>query len=120
MSNAAFTLPQPDANDGGPYTLFGQARAKPGQEDALETALLALVAPTRQEPGALEYHVHRDRTDPTLFVFYEAWESLDHLKTHLEQPYIVDFLTRRTDYLDGEMDVKWLKMASDYPIARRA
>ncbi|MDQ0321983.1 quinol monooxygenase YgiN, partial [Pararhizobium capsulatum DSM 1112] len=75
---------------------------------------------TRQEPGALEYHVHRDRADPGLFVFYEAWQSLAHLKTHLAQPYIVDFLTRRAEYLDGEMEVKWLKMKSTYPVTRGA
>jgi quinol monooxygenase YgiN len=101
-----------------PYTLVGQARAKPGREDALEKALLALVPPTRQEAGALEYHVHKDRADPGLFVFYEAWETLDHLKIHLEQPHIVDFLARHNDYVDGEMQVTWLKMASAYPATR--
>ncbi|WP_083198273.1 putative quinol monooxygenase [Pararhizobium polonicum] len=114
MSNADFTLPEPDADDVAPYTLVGQARARPGQEDALERVLLSLVAPTRREAGALEYHVHRDRADPCLFVFYEAWQSLGHLKAHLQQPYIIDFLSRRMDYLAEDMDVRWLKMASSY------
>jgi quinol monooxygenase YgiN len=114
MSNEAFTLPHPAEHDRSPYTLVGQARAKPGKADALEALLLSLVAPTRRESGALEYHVHRDRTDDGLFVFYEAWQSLDHLKTHLQQPYIVDFLARRMEYLSQEMDVRWLRMASPY------
>jgi Antibiotic biosynthesis monooxygenase len=40
--------------------MSGTARAKPGQGKALEERLLALVAPTRREPGVLAYHVHRD------------------------------------------------------------
>ena len=115
MSNAAFALPEPDAEESGPYALVGTARAKSGQADALEAALLDLVAPTRLEDGALEYHVHRDRADTDLFFFFEAWASLDHLKAHLEQPYIQDYLSKRTNYLDGDMQVNWLKMASPYP-----
>ena len=72
MSNAAFALPEPDAEENGPYALVGTARAKSGQADALEAALLDLVAPTRLEDGALEYHVHRDRADTDLFFFFEA------------------------------------------------
>lgn len=115
MSNAAFTLPEPDADENAPYALVGTARARPGKADALEAALLALVAPTREEDGALEYHVHRDRADRDLFVFFEAWATLAHLKAHLDQPYILDYLSKRTEYLDGEMQVNWLRMASPYP-----
>lgn len=115
MSNEAFVLPAPEANETGPYAVVGQARAKPGQGDALEAALLALVEPTRLEAGALEYHVHRDRADPDLFIFYEAWESIDHLKVHLVQPYIVAFLAGRMRYLAEEMQTQWVRMASDYP-----
>jgi quinol monooxygenase YgiN len=118
MSNAAFSLPEPDPGETGAYSLVGQARAKPGQGDTLEAALLALVEPTRREAGALQYHVHRDRADPDLFVFYEAWQSLDHLKAHLEQPYVTDYLARRMDYLAEDMTVRWLKMASPYPVIR--
>lgn len=114
MSNEAFSLPEPDTGDLSPYALVGQARAKPGKGDALEAVLLALVEPTRLEQGALAYHVHRDRADPDLFVFYEAWASIGHLKAHLLQPYITDYLNRRMDFLDGDMDVRWLKMASPY------
>jgi quinol monooxygenase YgiN len=114
MSNTAFSLPEPDLAEAGPYALVGEARAKPGKADALEAVLVSLVSPTRLEDGALEYHVHRDRHDPDLFVFYEAWESKEKLIQHLQQPYIIDFLAGRHDYLAAEMTVRWLKMASSY------
>ena len=114
MSSPAFNLPSPDRNDTGPYALAGQARAKPGKADALEAALIALVGPTREEDGVLQYHVHRDRADPDLFVFYEVWESVAHLEAHLLQPYVQDFLATRHMLLEGDMDVRWLRMASPY------
>ena len=115
MSSPAFTLPAQGTDETGPYALAGQARAKAGMADVLEAALLALVEPTRAEDGVLQYHVHRDRADPDLFVFYEVWTSTAHLEAHLSQPYVVDFLAKRHTMLAGDMDVRWLRMASPYP-----
>lgn len=114
MSTTAFTLPAQNPDEAGPFALVGHARARSGKADELEARLLALVAPTRLENGALEYHVHRDRADPELFVFYEVWESPAHLHAHFAQPYIEDFLSQRHTLLNGEMEVRWLRMASPY------
>ncbi|KSB88491.1 hypothetical protein AS593_23360 [Caulobacter vibrioides] len=83
--------------------------------DQLEARLVSLVAPTRREAGCVAYHVHRDRTDRDLFVFYEAWSDRAALLKHFEEPYILAFLADRADYLDGELDVRWLRMSS--PVA---
>lgn len=115
MSSPALTLPAQNNDETGPYALAGQARAQAGKADALAAALIALVEPTRGEEGALQYHVHRDRADPNLFVFYEVWETAAHLEAHLQQPYIQDFLANRHTLLAGDMDITWLRMASPYP-----
>jgi quinol monooxygenase YgiN len=120
MTKTEMQLPRPAANETGPYALSGTARARPGHADALETRLLELVAPTRQEPGALAYHVHRSRDDEELFVFYEVWRSVEDLRRHLEQPYIQDFLKSRGDYLVGDLNIQWLRMSSPYPLPDRS
>ena len=112
MSSPSIALPQPAPDETGPYALVGTARAKPGQAAALEQRLLALIAPTRQEPGALAYHVHRDRADPDLFVFYESWRSIDALTEHLAKPYLVAFQADLADYVDGGLDIRWLSTPS--------
>jgi quinol monooxygenase YgiN len=94
--------------------LVGTARARSGQADALEQRLLALVEPTRREEGALDYHVHRDRADRDLFVFYETRSSIEALKRHLAQPYIEAFLADRMNYLEGDLDIRWLAMCSQF------
>jgi quinol monooxygenase YgiN len=114
MANDDLDLPSPDHNESGPYALVGSARAKPGRADALEARLVSLVGPTRREFGALAYHVHRDRTERELFVFYEAWSSIDTLRAHLKQPYIQAFLADRQNYLVSDLDIRWLRMSSPY------
>ena len=114
MKNA-ITLPEPLAGEAEPYCLFGTAEAKPGLGDALGERLLALVEPTRAESGALQYHVHRDRNNPNLFAFYEAWESIEHLKKHLATPYITAFLNDRMRFLENDMTIHFVRMASRYP-----
>jgi quinol monooxygenase YgiN len=57
--------------------------ALPDKVEALKAVLLALVEPTRQEAGCLQYNLLQNQADPTDFTFVEEWESLDHLQTHL-------------------------------------
>ncbi len=120
MSNNAPDLPLPDHGESGPYALVGSATAKDGLADALEERLVSMVAPTREEPGALAYHVHRDRADRSRFVFYEAWRSIDDLRQHFDQPHVVSFLRDRPNYLDGDLDITWLRMASPFAAPERA
>lgn len=114
MSTDVPDLPLPDDGETGPYALVGSARAKDSLADALEARLVSMVAPTRQEPGVLAYHVHRDRADRSKFVFYEAWRSVDDLRRHFDQPHVASFLNDRHSYLDGDLDITWLRMASPY------
>jgi len=117
MSTNAPDLPMPDEGEAGPYALVGFARAKSGLEDDLEKRLVSMVAPTRQEPGVLAYHVHRDRADRSRLVFYEAWRSIDDLRQHFDQPHVSSFLHERHTYLEGDLDITWLRMASAYASA---
>ena len=114
MSTTAPDLPLPDSDETGPYALVGSARAKTGKADALEGRLVSMVAPTRREAGALAYHVHRDRADRSRFVFYEAWRSIDDLKAHFSEPHVASFLEERHDYLEGDLEITWLRMSSSF------
>ena len=48
----------------GKVTVIAVHRAKPGKEDALRQALLALCGPTREEKGCLNYDLHVSADDP--------------------------------------------------------
>ncbi|WP_433679059.1 putative quinol monooxygenase [Nocardia sp. CA-119907] len=70
------------------YALVGFARPKPERAAELRELLLSLVAPTRAEDGALEYHFHEDKNDPDTFVFYEVCRSKAELDRHLALPHV--------------------------------
>ncbi|KAB7845032.1 putative quinol monooxygenase [Streptomyces mobaraensis] len=97
-----------------PFTLVGIARPKPERAADLKELLLSFVEPTRREPGCLEYHFHEDRDEPGVFVFYEAWRSRADLDAHLALPHIRDFQERRMDYLESDLEVRFLAMHSPY------
>jgi quinol monooxygenase YgiN len=62
--------------------------AKPAHEEQLRETLQAIVGPTRKEPGALQYDLHRDIKEPRRFVFFERWESEEALALHNKAPHI--------------------------------
>ncbi|MEU1122485.1 putative quinol monooxygenase [Streptomyces sp. NPDC005899] len=102
-----------------PFALVGTARPKAERAEELKQLLLSFVEPTRQEPGCLEYHLHEDRNDPGVFVFYEAWRSQADLDAHLALPHMQAFWERRMDYLETDLDVHFLTMHSPYQSAGR-
>lgn len=63
-------------------TVVATVKVKHGHEEQAKQALRAAVAPTRAEPGCLQYDLHQSTTDPTQFLFYEAWSSDETLKAH--------------------------------------
>ncbi|UQX04761.1 putative quinol monooxygenase [Streptomyces sp. RerS4] len=101
------------------FALVGIARPKPERAEELKQLLLSFVEPTRQESGCLEYHFHEDRKDPDVFVFYEVWRSQADLDAHLALPHMQAFWERRMDYLETDLDVRFLAMHSPYQSACR-
>ncbi|MEU8976593.1 putative quinol monooxygenase [Streptomyces monashensis] len=95
-----------------PYTLVGTARSKPERTAELKQLLLSFVEPTRREAGCLEYHFLEDRNEPGVFVFYEAWRSQADLDAHLALPHMRAFWERRMDYLESDLEIRFLTMHS--------
>src|SRR5262245_51042915 len=113
-------LPKPARDETGPYCVIARHRAKPGRADAYERRMLADLAATRSEPGALQFHIHRDRFDRDLFVLYEVWSNMEALRTHFAKAYVKKFVADSDEYIEGDMVVQWLAMRSDYAAGRAA
>ena len=67
-----------------PYVLIAKWTAQPGQEDAVRDHILALVEPSRAEPGNLAYQLHVDPENPRVFVVYEQYVDEAAFKAHGE------------------------------------
>jgi quinol monooxygenase YgiN len=77
--------------------------AKPGQEAKLEAALRALVEPSRRDAGCITYDLHRDIKDPSTFVFFEIWESLELLQAHGQAAHVVAFRGQAPELVENSI-----------------
>jgi len=73
------------------FVIVAQLTAKEGQAFALETALRALVAPTRAEDGCESYVLHASLEDLNLFHFHEIWRDKEAWLAHRETPHMKHF-----------------------------
>jgi len=66
----------------------------------VKNELIKILAPTRNEDGCIRYDLHQDINDPSIFMFYEIWETVEAWKAHDLKKHIIDF--RKA--IDGAVD----------------
>jgi quinol monooxygenase YgiN len=81
-------------------------------EERVKRELLSLVAPTRSEPGCINYDLHQSKEDGSVFMFYENWVSKDDLDKHLAMPYLQEFLGKAEEILAEPVDIALWDMVS--------
>ncbi|MBZ9938967.1 antibiotic biosynthesis monooxygenase [Mesorhizobium sp. BR1-1-16] len=93
-------------------TVIGTLTARPERREDLHSILAAMVAPTRTEPGCINYDFHVDATDPCVFVFYENWRSEADHAAHMKTPHLAPLLAAVDSLLAKPVDVRRLSMLS--------
>lgn len=94
-------------------TFFATLTAAPGQRDGLRAALLGLIAPTRQEPGCLDYVLFEQSDTPGTFLMRETFASPADFKAHQDSPHFQAFLTQAGHLLAGAVHLTPLTRISD-------
>ena len=72
-------------------TVVAKVVAKVESLATVKSELLKLIEPTRKEVGCIEYNLHQDNEAPTVFIFYETWESSACLDNHLNSAHFKNF-----------------------------
>ena len=85
--------------------IFARFHARPGNEGALADTLLAVSAPTREEPGCLGHHVFRSNRDPQLFYIHSRWRDEAAFERHISLPHTVRFVEQVEPLIDHPLDV---------------
>ena len=80
--------------------------AKAGKEDALKTALSALVAPSRREIGCYQYDLLVNPSDPRDFCLVERWDTDRALEQHRETPHVKTASAQSADLVEGAPDIR--------------
>jgi quinol monooxygenase YgiN len=83
-------------------TVLALIKALPGKEQVLEVELRKLVECTRIEEGCIRYDLHVSRSNRNEFMFFEHWESQEHLDRHKTTAHIQNFRTIARELVDGE------------------
>lgn len=73
-------------------TVVAKVVAKIDYVAEVKAELLKMVAPTRSEQGCIEYRLHQDSDNPTVFMFYENWENMACLERHMNTPHFQTYV----------------------------
>lgn len=87
-------------------------KAKAGIEQALKEELLALIAPTRAEPGNLDYVLFEQRDEQGTFYMREAFRDEAALDAHTSMPYFQRFAATADDLLQEPLQLIFLEQVS--------
>ncbi|MGC9964979.1 MAG: putative quinol monooxygenase [Syntrophobacteraceae bacterium] len=74
-------------------------KAMEGMDRKLKELLLTLIEPSRSDEGCIDYELHQAIDEPALFIFYETWESREHLDRHSSTPHVQHFRSKVKDLL---------------------
>ena len=85
--------------------IFARFHARPGNEKAVEDALLDVHRHSREEPGCLNIHAFRSIRDPQLFYVHSVFKDEAAFETHAALPHTVRFLERVQPVIDHPLDV---------------
>jgi mannose-6-phosphate isomerase-like protein (cupin superfamily)/quinol monooxygenase YgiN len=80
--------------------LFARFHARPGCEDALRDAIRRVEAPTRREPGCLDYQVFRSVRVPGELVIHSRWRDQAAFDLHASLPHTMEFLATAETLID--------------------
>ncbi len=94
-------------------TVVARFRAKAGMEEDLKKLLLALIEPSRFDEGCINYDLHQAIDDPTLFIFYENWQSKQQLDDHSTTSHIRHFREKAADLLAQAPELTLLNKISN-------
>ena len=98
-------------------TLVSISHAREGKAGELKKACLDLIEKTRQEEGAISYHVYEDREDPCQFIVPEIWANEELWKKHTQSEHLQAFRARRDELTDRKPVLqRWERSEAPNPV----
>lgn len=71
-------------------TIIAKIVIKPNQIELVKSELLKLIEPTLKEAGCIQYDLHQDNDNPSVFLFYETWQSRELWQEHMKSSHLAD------------------------------
>jgi quinol monooxygenase YgiN len=74
------------------FHVFVRFDARPGQLDQLRNELLAILSPTRAEPGCIDIHLYEEKSASGTFCIHSSWKDEAAFDAHAQLPHMKRFL----------------------------
>ena len=71
-------------------TIMAKIKAKQNAIEKVREELFKLVEPTYKEKGCVDYILYQGNEDPSVFMFYENWETSEDLDAHMNSKHFND------------------------------
>ena len=89
-------------------SIIAVLKARPDKTESLRDALKALLQPTRQEPGNLDYALFQLRDEPETFYVRESWRDEAALEEHIALPHFQAFIGQMESLLAEPLRLDYL------------
>lgn len=89
-------------------SIIAVLKAQPGKTETLRQALRALLLPTRQEPGNVDYSLFQLHDTPDTFYMRESWRGQAALEEHIALPHFQAFIAQMDDLLAEPLRLDYL------------
>lgn len=86
--------------------VIARIRARAGKEDALKTALTALVAPSRRELACYQFDLLQSSSDPRAFCFIQRWDSAQAYDAHAASDHVKRTGEQIADLVEAPPDIE--------------
>lgn len=73
-------------------SVVAKIKVKPEFVDLVKAEMLKMVAETVKENGCMNYNLHQDNADDSVFIFYENWSGEDALQNHLQSEHVQAYI----------------------------
>ena len=73
-------------------SVVAKIKVKPECVDLVKAEMLKMVAATVKESGCLNYNLHQDNADASVFFFYENWSGEEALQNHLKSEHVQAYI----------------------------
>jgi len=71
--------------------LIARLKVKDDKVELARSAALAIVEPSRNEAGCINYDIHQSIEDETVFLWHETWVSKEAIDEHFATPFFQEF-----------------------------
>ncbi len=94
----------------------GRLPIRPETRDRAIAAIATLTTATRAETGCAEYTFSADLADPSVFYFFERWESEEALKAHGKAAHMAEFMAVAADLVAGAASATRYDISGSVPL----